>query len=196
MSASLHWLPSHFRIQLKFILFNFKFQFKLTHPTPLSSYTPYAPTHSLWSADHLLLIVWKRQGNLRGDQALAVAAPKLWKLLPQHIRHAPSLSHYKPFLKTHLFSLAFDTYWNVAIILFEMQFKSGVLCCFVFFKCLFKFKKKKFFKTLFVVYPFFHFSTLVNCSCFKCAVLIKEDWIEVTWFDRWVMSHIFQIFWG
>lgn len=120
MLASLHWLPSHFRIKFKFLLFNFKFQ--LTHPTPLSAYTSYAPTHSLCSADHLLLSVWKRQGNLRGDQALAVAAPKLWNLLPQHIRQASSLSDYKSFLKIHLSSLAFDTYWNVDSILFEMQF--------------------------------------------------------------------------
>lgn len=42
-------------------------------------------------------------------RAFAVAAPKLWNYLPLPVRQASSLSSFKSLLKTHLFSLAFDT---------------------------------------------------------------------------------------
>ena len=107
--ASLHWLPVHFRIYLKIILFAFKSLNGLA-PLYLSKLLhPYPTCRSLRSADQLLLRVPKTKLKLRGDRAFSVAAPKLWNNLPLHIRQASSLSNFKTLLKTLLFSLAFNT---------------------------------------------------------------------------------------
>lgn len=107
--ASLHWLPVHFRIHFKILLFAFKAQNGLA-PVYLSELLhPYTPTRSLRSADQLLLRVPKTRRKLRGDRAFATAAPKLWNELPLHIRQSSSVATFKSLLKTHLFSLAFNT---------------------------------------------------------------------------------------
>lgn len=107
--ASLHWLPISFRIHFKILLFAFKALHGLA-PSYLSELLqPYTPTCSLRSADQLLLNVPRTGRKLRGDRAFAVAAPKLWNELPLEIRQASSLSVFKSLLKTHLFTLAFDT---------------------------------------------------------------------------------------
>ena len=51
----------------------------------------------------------KTKYKLKGDCAFAVAAPKLWNVLPLHIRQAASLPVFKSLLKTHLYALAFET---------------------------------------------------------------------------------------
>ena len=107
--ASLHWLSVHFRSHFKIILFAFKALNGLAPPYLSELLHPYTPSRSLRSADQLLLTVPKARLKLRGERAFAVAAPKLWNGLPLHIRQASSLSHFKSLLKTHLFSLAFDT---------------------------------------------------------------------------------------
>ncbi|KAK0140685.1 hypothetical protein N1851_022323 [Merluccius polli] len=107
--ASLHWLPIHFRIHFKILLFAFKSLNGLAPPYLSELLHPYTPTRCLRSADQLLLRQPKTKLKLRGDRAFAVAAPNLWNDLPQHIRQASSLSVFKSLVKTHLFSLAFDT---------------------------------------------------------------------------------------
>ncbi len=104
----LQWLPVHFRIKFKIILFVFKSLNGLAPPYISELLHPYMPTHSLRSADQLLLNVPKTKRKLRGDRAFAVAAPKLWNDLPLPIRQVSSLSLFKSTLKTYLFSLAFD----------------------------------------------------------------------------------------
>ncbi|XP_042352033.1 uncharacterized protein LOC121950173, partial [Plectropomus leopardus] len=106
--ASLHWLPIHFRIHFKILLFVFKSLNGLAPPYLSELLHPYTPSRSLRSADQLLLRVPKTRLKLRGDRAFSVAAPKLWNELPLHIRQASSLSDFKTLLKTHLFSLAFN----------------------------------------------------------------------------------------
>ncbi len=111
--ASLHWLPVHFRIKFKILLFVFKSLNGLAPPYISELLHPYMPTHSLRSADQLLLNVPKTKRKLRGDRAFAVAAPKLWNDLPLPIRQVSSLSLFKSTLKTYLFSLAFDIWcWH------------------------------------------------------------------------------------
>uniref|UniRef100_A0A3P9D180 Uncharacterized protein n=1 Tax=Maylandia zebra TaxID=106582 RepID=A0A3P9D180_9CICH len=107
--ASRHWLPISFRIHFKILLFTFKTLHGLA-PSYLSELLqPYTPTRSLRSADQLLLKIPRTGRKLRGDRAFAVAAPKLWNELPLEIRQATSLSVFKSLLKTHLFTLTFDT---------------------------------------------------------------------------------------
>ncbi len=72
--ASLHWLPVHFRIKFKILLFVFKSLNGLAPPSELLH--PYTHTRSLRSADQLFLNVPKTKRKLRGHRAFAVAAPK------------------------------------------------------------------------------------------------------------------------
>ena len=106
--ASLHWLPVHFRIHFKILLFAFKALNGLAPPYLAELLRPYTPARSLRSEGLVLLEVPRTKRKLRGDRAFAAAAPKLWNNLPQHIRLAPSLSTFKTSLKTHFYSLAFN----------------------------------------------------------------------------------------
>uniref|UniRef100_A0A3Q3IT75 Reverse transcriptase domain-containing protein n=1 Tax=Monopterus albus TaxID=43700 RepID=A0A3Q3IT75_MONAL len=105
--ASLHWLPVHFRVHYKILLF----VFKSLHGSAPSYLTDllhwHTPTRSLRSANQFLLSVPRTKRKLRGDRAFAVAGPKLWNDLPLSIRQASALSVFKSLLKTHLFPLAF-----------------------------------------------------------------------------------------
>ncbi|EDO31452.1 predicted protein, partial [Nematostella vectensis] len=51
-----------------------------------------------------------KRGNLKtyGDHAFSIAAPKLWKKLPFHLRTIQNLNTFKQCLKTHLFKEAFN----------------------------------------------------------------------------------------
>lgn len=103
---SLHWLPVHFRIVFKILLFAFKSLNGL--PPHLSELLqPYTPARSLRSANQQLLKVPKTKYKFKGDRAFAVVAPKLWNDQPLHVRQASSLSEFKSLLKTYLFAEAF-----------------------------------------------------------------------------------------
>lgn len=107
--ASLHWLPVHFRVHFKILLLVFKSLNGLAPPYLSELLHPYAPAWCLRSADLLLLEVQRSKRKLRGDRAFSVATPKLWNELPLHIRQASSLSIFKTRLKTHFYSLAFNS---------------------------------------------------------------------------------------
>ena len=106
--ASLHWLPVHFRVHFKILLFVFKSLNGLAPPYLSELLHPYAATRSLRSANQLLLEIPRTRRKLRGDRTFSVAAPTVWNKLPLHIRQAPSLSIFKTRLKTHFYSLAFN----------------------------------------------------------------------------------------
>jgi len=106
--ASLHWLPIHFRIHFKILLFAFKSLNGMTPPYLSELLHPYTPNRHLRSADQLLLNVPRTKSKLRGGRCFSVAAPTLWNNLPLHIRQASILSAFKSLLKTHLFSLAYS----------------------------------------------------------------------------------------
>ena len=71
----------------------------------------------LQSTDQLLLEVPRSKRKLRRERAFSIASPKLWNVLPLHIRQTPSLSIFKTNLKTHLFSSAFSPAWDSALVL-------------------------------------------------------------------------------
>uniref|UniRef100_A0A8C6LTZ9 Reverse transcriptase domain-containing protein n=1 Tax=Nothobranchius furzeri TaxID=105023 RepID=A0A8C6LTZ9_NOTFU len=105
--VDLHWIPVHFRIQYKVLTFAYKALNGLA-PLYLSELlTPYIPSRSLRSADHLLLKVPKMKYKARGERAFAFAAPRLWNALPLVVRQASSLAQFKSSLKPHFFNLAF-----------------------------------------------------------------------------------------
>lgn len=106
---SLHWLPVKYRIEFKILLFVYKTQNNLAPQYLTDLLTPYTPSRNLRSSDLGHLTVPKVKLKKRGERAFAAAGPKLWNSLPPAIRQAPSICTFKSQLKTHLFTLAFNT---------------------------------------------------------------------------------------
>ena len=107
--ASLHWLPVNFRIDFKILLFVFKALNGLAPQYISDLIQIYTPARSLRSESQLLLVEPRTKCKTRGDRAFSVAGPRLWNTLPLHIRTAPTLECFKSRLKTHFYSLAFNT---------------------------------------------------------------------------------------
>ncbi len=87
--ASLHWLPIHFRIHFKVLLFVFKILSGLAPQYLGELLQVHNPVRALRSSS---------------QQLFEVPRSKLWNNLPLHFRHAESLEMFRSSLKTH-FSL-------------------------------------------------------------------------------------------
>uniref|UniRef100_A0A8C6ML89 Reverse transcriptase domain-containing protein n=1 Tax=Nothobranchius furzeri TaxID=105023 RepID=A0A8C6ML89_NOTFU len=107
--ALLHWLPVVYRVQYKVLLLAFRAVHGLAPQYLCELLVTFSPSRSLRSADQFLLEVPRTKRKLRGDRAFSVAAPRLWNALPIQIRMVSSLSGFKSLLKTHLFSVAFNS---------------------------------------------------------------------------------------
>jgi hypothetical protein len=107
--ASLHWLPVVFRIQFKILLFTFKSLHGLAPKYMSELVCIHAPSREIRSAQQMLLDVPRCRQKTKGDRAFAVAAPNLWNSLPLSLRSAQSIEQFKTQLKTHFFTLAFNT---------------------------------------------------------------------------------------
>lgn len=105
---SLHWLPVKFRIDFKILLFVYKALSGLAPQYISDLIVPYSPSRVLRSTDQRLLKVPRCSLKSKGDRAFSVVGPKLWNSLPFHVRSAPSVTTFKSYLKTYLFSLAFE----------------------------------------------------------------------------------------
>jgi len=71
--SALHWLPVCNRIDFKILFLAYKSLNGLTPLLPLCDlFQRYVPSQSLWSADHLTMVVPKTRLKLRGDQAFAI----------------------------------------------------------------------------------------------------------------------------
>ena len=105
---ALHWLPVHYRINYKILLYTFKC-IHGTAPAYLCRLIKlYEPTRSLRSADQFLLKKGKPRTKTYGDRAFQNCAPALWNSLPQDIRSIQSLNSFKSALKTHFFKLSYS----------------------------------------------------------------------------------------
>lgn len=100
---SLHWLLIHSRIHFKILLFASESLNGLAPPDLSDLIHLYVPTCPLRSSEELKIIE------------------------PQLIRQASFISDFKSFLKTHLFSLAFDTLREIDLIC------CTILVCFMMF---------------------------------------------------------------
>ncbi len=98
---SLHWLPVKYRIDFKIVLFVYKALNNLAPHYLTDLLLPYTPSRTLRSCDLGLLIVPRVKLKNWGDHAFATAGLKLWNSLPPFIRHAPSISIFKTYLKTY-----------------------------------------------------------------------------------------------
>ncbi len=114
---SLHWLPV-----VKVLLLVFKSLNDLA-PSYLSDlWIDHQPARVLRSANLRLLVVPRTKLKSRGDQAFAVAAPRLWNSLHTEIRTAPTLSIFKSRLKS------FYLLW---LIIQDLHLLSLVFCSFI-----------------------------------------------------------------
>ena len=107
--ATLHWLPVKSRIEFKTLLFVYKSLHGLSPSYLKDLIRPYVPSRPLRSADKMLLEPFSAKKRSRGDRSFKAAGPKLWNALPLYIRSAESIGTFRSLLKTHLFSIAFNT---------------------------------------------------------------------------------------
>ena len=105
----LHWLPVKFRIDFKILLITFKVIHGLAPEYLHELICVKAPSrYHLRSNDQLLLSQPKFKSlKTLGDRAFISAAPNLWNSLPNDIRSAKTVDHFKKLVKTHLFKIAF-----------------------------------------------------------------------------------------
>ena len=98
----LHWLPVVQRIQFKTLVHTYNCVNNLA-PTYLSelieTHIPSRSTRS--SSEHQLKECLPV--NSYGHRSFRIAAPFLWNRLPQSVKSAETVTHFKQLLKTHLF---------------------------------------------------------------------------------------------
>ena len=103
----LHWLPISERITFKLLVIVYKCLNNLA-PSYLSCLIErYIPARSLRSADKLYLNQPSSWLATAGDKAFAVAAPRLWNVLPMKVKSSQSLGVFKSNLKSFLFKKHF-----------------------------------------------------------------------------------------
>jgi len=106
----LHWLKAAERIDYKLALLVYKCR-KGSPPYLADELCQPADTEArcrLRSTSASSLIVRPTRLSTVGDRAFPVAAPRIWKSLPQHVTSAPSLAIIRSCLKTHLFRRCFS----------------------------------------------------------------------------------------
>ena len=68
----------------------------------------YTPNRNLRSSSKCLLQEPKSRLKTFGDRAFAVHAPRLWNILPEHIKNCESLESFKSALKHYLFDMEYN----------------------------------------------------------------------------------------
>ena len=102
----LHWLPVSQRIEYKILLFVFKSLMKRAPGYIDDLIEPYTPSRRLRSSFQNRLVE-PISNRSWGDRSFSRAAPRLWNKLPTRVKSASTLTEFKSYLKTYLFSLAF-----------------------------------------------------------------------------------------
>lgn len=103
---SLHWLPVCQRIEFKILLLVYK-SLKGLGPKYMSELlVGYEASRALRSSGTGLLCV-PRVRTKQGEAAFSFCGPHLWNRLPEHLRHAQTVSSFKSGLKTLLFTAAY-----------------------------------------------------------------------------------------
>ena len=105
---TLHWLPVKQRISYKIILLTYKALNNIGPTYLLDLLTPLRSERTLRSSSKNLLVVPKTNSRTFGDRAFSHSAPVLWNSLPEHIKLAQNINHFKSNLKTWLFKHAYS----------------------------------------------------------------------------------------
>jgi len=106
---NLHWLPVRYRIQYKILLITYK---AITGKAPdylCSLISIKASARSLRSSKQIMLQVPVSKLKSYGDGSFSVAGPVLWNRLPESVKSAKTMDHFKSLLKTYLFDAAFNS---------------------------------------------------------------------------------------
>jgi len=99
----LHWLPINRRIEYKVLLYTFK-AIHGDAPAYIKDMVQVkTPQRSLRSSSTTHLVVPPPSSNRYGDRSFRMAAPDLWKKLPDHMKNITTIDCFKRALKTHLF---------------------------------------------------------------------------------------------
>ncbi|MGL5102553.1 MAG: hypothetical protein ACRC6N_08445, partial [Plesiomonas sp.] len=101
-------LPVTFRINFKVLLVVYKSLNGLGPKYISDMLIEYKPIRLLRSSGSSQLEI-TRVHSKQGESAFSHYATHNWNLLPEDIRHSPTLDTFKSRLKTHLFSCAFTT---------------------------------------------------------------------------------------
>ena len=106
----LHWLPVKYRIIFKILLLTYKAIHSLAPEYIIQLVKVKRSNHSLRSSNTILLdFPTIKSSKTLGDRSFFLAAPTEWNNLPPRIRKSPSLDIFKKLLKTHLFTIAFES---------------------------------------------------------------------------------------
>ena len=103
----LHWLPVHYRILFKILLFTFQCIHDMGPVYLKELLVRYEPRRSLRSSKNDILSQPTVNTKSYGERSFFFAAPTQWNILPEHIKEATSVPHFKKLLKTHLFEKYF-----------------------------------------------------------------------------------------
>ena len=104
---NLHWLPVQDRIVFKVLLITYKALYGMAPPYIADLINKYIPKCNLRSSTSNQLEVQHYNLNFYGHRTFSCAAPILWNLLPDDLRHCDSLLSFKRQLKTYLFHKTF-----------------------------------------------------------------------------------------
>ena len=105
----LHWLPIKCRINFKIILLIYKSLNGLAPSYLTDIIFRHESRHPLRSSDQENLVIPKFKTESFGGRAFSVLGPRLWNALPNEIKTSSSLHLFKKSLKTHLFSIHYDS---------------------------------------------------------------------------------------
>lgn len=106
---ALNWVPVHYRIELKILLFVFKSLNGLA-PSHLSELLNLnTPVRCLRFTSGNILSQPRSKLKSRGDREFAVIGPRLWNNLPLSLRSLSSVHEFKVNLKSYLFTPTFNS---------------------------------------------------------------------------------------
>jgi len=104
----LHWLPVDVRIDFKVLLMVYKALHGLAPYYIRELLNDYQPTRQLRSSSNIMLQIPRTRTVRYGDRAFSAYAPKIWNILPLHVRQSDTISSFKSRLKTHYFKLKYS----------------------------------------------------------------------------------------
>ena len=102
----LHWLPVSYRIEFKILLILYKALHDQSPPYIAALLHKKFASRSMRSNGSLNV----PRTNLvsTGKRSFSAAAPAMWNKLPEDIKNASNVEHFKSMLKTYLFHKKFD----------------------------------------------------------------------------------------
>ena len=105
----LHWLPIKQRVEFKTLVHCYRALHGLAPVYINELISRREQPRSLRSSARCLLAVPRTRLKTFGDRAFSAAAPALWNCLPEELKSIDNLDRFKRCLKTHLFSIAYNS---------------------------------------------------------------------------------------